>query len=68
MAAIFEEILKKLVRHIGTQPWQGAVVMSRAIKDMIDPVTPKPSQLVQGTTTDLVFKMELTVYMEIKKE
>ena len=47
-AAIFEETLEKLARHMGIQPWQGTTVVSRAIGDLIDPTTLELVQPVKG--------------------
>ena len=51
-AAVFEEVVKKITRYLGTQPWKEVSVLIRAIEQLEEPAIPKPDEPKREYWTD----------------
>ena len=46
-AARFKDVLNKLARYVGTQPWSRSSVAAKAMGELLDPVFTEPTKPVR---------------------
>ena len=51
-AAVFTEVMKKITRYLGTQPWKEVSVLIRAIEQLEEPEIRKPEEPKREYWTD----------------